>query len=328
MASLLPNNEEYESSSSNLALRAPLAPSSPNNEADGDRDRDHTPIIRPLLYRMYIACHILRLGTEARFSALVFLHRYAAAVLRSTTSTTTTTTTTTSHEDWKWVAAACLFLACKAEEEPRRLRDVINLAHMLLSTSSSATDDQNNNGNINHQNNKSIVTLQEDPPHLDEAYWAAKKKIVETEQVVLRWLAFDVSVSHPHRAVQLLLLKETTTTITTTEEDEEASSSSSAQNQLLLPIAFRRLNDALFHAPALKLGVLELACAAIELAKEEEEEDKEVHSPSEESNSSIHLRNDKDWWKKYNISEQGLFKAKTHLIEATALLKECADKAK
>jgi hypothetical protein len=302
MASLLPNEE----SSSNLALRAPLAPSETTTTNDLD---PITPVIRPLLYRMYIACHILRLGTEARFSALVFLHRYATAVAAHKGNDALLRSTTSSHEDWKWVAAACLFLACKAEEEPRRLRDVINLAHMLLSTS---TDDKNNG-----KKNTTVVTLKEDPPHLNEAYWAAKKKIVETEQVVLRWLAFDVSVSHPHRAVHLLLLETTT----------EKESSLSARNQLLLPIAFRRLNDALFHAPALKLGVLELACAAIELAKEEEKELRH-QSAEDSSGSSINLRNDKGCWKKYNISEQGLFKAKTHLIEATAFLKECADKAK
>jgi hypothetical protein len=200
MASLLPNEE----SSSSLVLRAPLAPS-PNK---ADRDRDHTPVIWPLLYRMYIACHILRLGTEARLSALVFLHQYATAVIAAhkgnnvvlhSSSSTTTTTTTSSHEDWKWVAAACLFLACKAEEEPRRSRDVINLAHMLLSTSLA---DNDNNGN-----NNNVVTLKEDPPHLDEAYWAAINNINKTEQVVLRWLAFDVLVSQPHLAVQLLLLE-------------------------------------------------------------------------------------------------------------------------
>ena len=33
--------------------------------------------------------------------------------------------------DFKWIFSACLFLACKSEEEPRRLRDVINCAHMI-----------------------------------------------------------------------------------------------------------------------------------------------------------------------------------------------------
>jgi hypothetical protein len=219
---------------------------------------------------MYIACHILRLGTEARFSALVFLHRYTRAVTKEGV---------VGHLDWRWVAAACLFLACKAEEEPRRLRDVINLAHMLLST------EEGDDG-------KETIYLHEEPPHLNEEYWEAKKKIVETEQVVLRWLAFDVSVSHPHRAVFLLLEKEDI-------------------RDKLLPVAFRRLNDVLFHGPALEHLVLELAAAAIELAREEVEAGKE--SMLKEG-----------WWKKYNISDDALLMAKNHLMEATHLLKECA----
>jgi len=205
---------------SDLALCAPL-------EFSSTSDDDYTPQIRPLLYRMYIACHILRLGTEARFSALVFLHRYTRAVSKEGVGATST------RMDWRWVAAACLFLACKAEEEPRRLRDVINLAHMLLSTEDG--DDGNE-----------VIALQEEPPHLNEEYWEAKKKIVETEQVVLRWLAFDISVSHPHRAVFLLLEKE-----------------DSNIRDTLLPVAFRRLSDILFHGPALQHLVLELASAAI-----------------------------------------------------------------
>lgn len=254
--SLLPNSSEF-------SLRPPLEPSVSTN--------DHTPQIRPLLYRMYIACYILRLGTEARFSALVFLHRYIRAVAKENTKN--------SHDrtDWRWVCAACLFLACKASEEPRRLRDVINLAHMMEWNETDGT-----------------INLQGEPPHLNEQYWEAKKKIVETEQVVLRWLAFDVSVSHPHRAVFLLLEKEGT-------RDE------------LMPVAFRRLNDILFHGPALQHSVLELASAAIELAREE------VQVGNADMNETTVTEN---WLKQYNISNESFLTTKNHLIEATNLLKE------
>ena len=256
------------SRSNDVAFRAPL-PTPPI--IDG---HDPTHRIRPLLYRMYIACHVLRLGTEARFSALVFLHRFAAAIPKDQPP-----------PEWKWVAAACLFLACKSEEEPRRLRDVINLAHMLLSdnTEPEASSD------VLYE-----LSIRSDPPPLNEAYWDIKKKIVETEQVVLRWLSFDVSVSHPHRAVILLLEKE-------------------SSRDILHPIAFRRLNDALFHGPALRHLVLELACASIALAVEEVKES-EICLP-------------KEWWSAY-VTEEALESAKKDLEEATDYLKRCSENSK
>jgi hypothetical protein len=256
------------SCSSDVAFRAPL----PTPPIDG---HDPTSHIRPLLYRMYVACHVLRLGTEARFSALVFLHRFAAAIPMDQPP-----------PEWKWVAAACLFLACKSEEEPRRLRDVINLAHMLLSDNNTEPEASSD---VLYE-----LSIRSDPPPLNEAYWDIKKKIVETEQVVLRWLSFDVSVSHPHRAVILLLEKE-------------------SSRDILHPIAFRRLNDALFHGPALRHLVLELACAAIALAVEEVKE------------SGIFLS--EEWWSPY-VTEEALQSAKKELEEATDYLKRCSENSK
>lgn len=243
-----------------LALRAPIL-SSVRQEENQTHHR-----IRPMLYRMYIACHILQLGYEARFTALVLFHRYTRAVKGD-------------GADPTWAAASCLFLACKAEEEPRRLRDVINLAHMLLSTS---------------RDESAHIVLKIEPPHLNEDYWDAKKKIVETEQIVLRWLAFDVSVSHPHRAVSLIL-----------EKDELV-------RDKIVPIAFRRLNDALFHGPALEHLALEMACAAIELARVE----------IEIGNVTLFKGR---WWGKFNVSNEALEETKKHLNEATYLLKQCAN---
>jgi hypothetical protein len=248
---------------SELSFRAPLM---------GFHGSEEIVDIVPVLSRMFIACNILGFGIETQFSALVFLHRYALAVAKDIH------TQHKSIRGWRWVAAACLFLACKAEEEPRRLRDVINLAHMLF-----AKEDKGN-----------AATIAENPPDLDEDYWEAKKKIVETEQIVLRWLAFDLSVSHPHRAVFLLLEKE-------------------PERDILIPVAFRRLNDALFHAPALKHSVLELTCASIELAEEELK-----------LGNGVSTR--RDWCTIYNISCDGIAAAKCRLVEATNRLKQCMEK--
>lgn len=225
--------------------------------------------ILPILSRMFIACNILRFEHETRFSALVFLHRYALAVAKNKG------TELKSIRDWRWVAGACLFLACKAEEEPRRLRDVINISHMLF-----AKDDRGN-----------TITTAEAPPDLNEGYWEAKQKLVETEQIVLRWLGFDLSVIHPHRVVALLLEKE-------------------PERDILILAAFRRLNDALFDPPALRHSVLELACASIELAEEELKLDDRVSTKS-------------DWCTSYSIPRDRINATKSRLIFATDGLKKC-----
>jgi hypothetical protein len=245
-------------------------PSPTNSDDEAPTDDPITEKIRPLLYRMYVAAHILKLGTEARYSALVLLHRYVHAVHRLHGKLQRPT---------RWVAAACIFLATKSEEEPRRLRDMINLAHMVLAD------------NEDKKYDSTIINMDKEPPSLDEGYWDTKKKIIETEQAVLRWLGFDAFVPHPHRAVALMLQH-----------------LPPGKQELLAPIVDRRLNDGLFHGPALRHGMLELATAAIELAQQELGESMLPHM-------------DQGWWKRYGVSDEDIRKATKHLQEATDLLK-------
>jgi hypothetical protein len=86
-----------------------------------------------------------------------------------------------------------------------------------------------------------------------------------------------------------------------------------SSRDILHPIAFRRLNDALFHGPALRHLVLELACAAIALAVEEVKE------------SGIVLP--EEWWNLY-VTEEALQSAKKELEEATDYLKRCSENTK
>jgi hypothetical protein len=148
---LLPHSE--------LAFRAPLS------KVNSPGSSNSNMLLFPVLSRMYIASDILRFQPETRFSALVFLHRYAITIDEERIQRHR------SISDWKWIAAVCLFLACKAEEEPRRLRDVINLVKMLFIC----------------EGNGNTVTMKEHPPNLNEDYWKAKAKIIETEQIVLRY---------------------------------------------------------------------------------------------------------------------------------------------
>ena len=292
-------------------------------------------VVEPiLLYKMYLGCHILRLGSEARYSALVFLHRYHIA------TNTRTQNEHKNNKDLKWVAAACLFLACKTEEQPRRLRDVINLAQMLFSSSESLEDDDGGSGNssnVNRSGSKKgkllddnemavatkIIKLQPKLlPDLNQEYWDCKKQIVKTEQDLLRWLSYDTSVSHPHRLVTILLL--------------EGETSSNNQSKLIIPFAFRRLNDGLFFQPALRHPILELAVAAIELAISEIEEsgsesedsktqgdDTTDNTPSSSCMGTIKTLLDK-YYKRYKLSKEDAHQAKQDLEEATKRLKRIA----
>ena len=284
-----------EDSSYDVALWTP--PLSNSHKANDDvltttEDDDDDAEIQPLLYRMYIACHVLRLGPEARFSALVLLHRYYAAITTTGSPNKDTRMVRTDDEEsvvWKWVAAACLFLACKIEEEPRRLRDVINLAHMILSSHTTASSSRVSAVNAPPTN----LRIHSHPPQLNEDYWNAKKKIIETEQIVLRWLAFDVSVIHPHRVVMWLLHHEHPPVQTN-----------------IQTVAFRRLNDALFSSRALRHPVLSLACAAIVLAMDEVQ---------------MIQRWPDQWWLSYQISNSTLESAKRDLEEATNALEQCSN---
>ena len=253
------------------------------------------------------------------------------------------------------------------------------------------------------------------PPSLnEEAYWDSKRKAIETESIVLRWLGFDCSVSHPHRAVywilekeievwqQLLLLsksksiqnqaqktaKEVTTTQTSSllldeknirlthpipagkqnydnaaadnnnhgtdnfnhsnddiifkiNNNNNGSTVTILRDKLLL-FSFRRLNDALFYPIALQWGIVEMACAALDLAVHRLEEVENgnnddvdgtsndtttllIHNNKDSSiknNSSISNKSffKKEWWKRYGVCNESFDGCRDSLKEATSYL--------
>jgi hypothetical protein len=231
---------------------------------------DHDLSLRPLLSSLFVACHVLRLSVATRFTCCILLHRYyiACPIDQRTDAVS-------------WVLAACLFLACKTEEEPRRLRDVINCANMIQwedideesssggskevtrkrprSSDRAIGDDKSDHVQATTTDTATgtcaIIQWDPQPPSLDETYWEGKETIVQTEQNVLRWLAFDTTVSHPHRAVLVILQQQQIFTELAPET-----------RAVLTSKAWRRLNDALFYVAALQHGILELAAASIYLA--------------------------------------------------------------
>ena len=253
------------------------------------------------LFRMYVACHVLRLASETRFTALVLLHRYGQAKQEATSSSSTEH----HQEEWPWIGAMCLFLACKSEDEPRRLRDVINMVEMVLSPPESTNKGVGRFHTGNDGCDESVIVMDMvHMPSLDGAYWESKKKAIETEQMVLRWLGFDSFVSHPHRAVFWVIERlmnshqsPGSSEATSGKKDQESfakipkkrkhdnttesskrdsycdknknafvESTNHSIRDRLLSLSSQRLNDALFYPQALQWGVIEMACASIDLA--------------------------------------------------------------
>lgn len=305
--------------------------SSPLQEDDGADDFASLPpkarlILRSMLCRMYASAEVMQLGSEARFTSLVLFHRYYLAsnvigtLSRKEATATDQKDGSSTHvavsEQWRehlgTVAASCLFLGCKVEEEHRRIRDVINLSHMFdfagargdtgidksaTPNGESVNDDQHPSATAND------VTIHiheaNSPPDLDDDYWKAKERIVATEQEVLRMLHFDVSVGHPHRAV-LLILDGLGIDVTTNE------------GRALANKSFVALNDALFYPPALRHGVLPMACGAIRLVAEngETKDDSKssggggVGAPiaADVSSSSAFL-SPGAWWRRFDVAD-------------------------
>ncbi|ETN82322.1 Cyclin protein [Necator americanus] len=87
---------------------------------------------------------------------------------------------------------ACLLLASKIEEEPRRTRDVYNVfyrleqLHKLRESGRAVTDD---------------TAARLKPPPLDISYVNTKNNIIKAERRLLATLGFVVHVKHPHKLI-------------------------------------------------------------------------------------------------------------------------------
>lgn len=338
-----------------MSLRAPLVIGANNNSSSSSIYDNPLPI--HLVCRMFVASDVLQVSPETRFTAIVLLYRYATVATTATKATAHVTTNCTASNnenennkdnddktDWPFVAGACLFLACKAEEEHRRLRDIVNVIFMILKTTtpsqSAAAAAKGTNSTAssssNHSNNKIPLFVSSQPPPLDDTYWNAKKRVIESEQTVLRWLGFDCYVSHPHRAIVHILQNDD---LSPKDDDGSSSSSTSSSSsssnhpnkRLLINTAFRRINDALFYPKALQqFSVLELACAAIELAVAEEMEEDNNAQENDET-TMLHLfakriTNQQPclWTQKYQLSRDSLSDCKRVLREASVVLEVLA----
>ncbi|XP_043076633.1 cyclin-L1 isoform X2 [Puntigrus tetrazona] len=125
------------------------------------------------------------------------------------------------------VAMACVNLASKIEESPRRVRDVINVFHHLRQG----------------KGKKST------PLVLDQNYINTKNQIIKAERRVLKELGFCVHVKHPHKIIVMYLQ---------VLECEK--------NQMLVQTAWNYMNDALRTNVFVRFEPETIACACIYLA--------------------------------------------------------------
>jgi hypothetical protein len=82
--------------------------------------------------------------------------------------------------NYETVAEACIGLASKIEEAPRRVRDVINVFH-----------------HIRQYRDKKEFS----PKFLDQAYVNEKNEVIKAERRILKELGFCVHVKHPHKFI-------------------------------------------------------------------------------------------------------------------------------
>uniref|UniRef100_A0A673N1N9 Cyclin-L1 n=1 Tax=Sinocyclocheilus rhinocerous TaxID=307959 RepID=A0A673N1N9_9TELE len=124
-------------------------------------------------------------------------------------------------------AMACVNLASKIEESPRRVRDVINVFHHL----------------------KQGKGKKSTPLVLDQNYINTKNQVIKAERRILKELGFCVHVKHPHKIIVMYLQ---------VLECEK--------NQMLVQTAWNYMNDALRTNVFVRFEPETIACACIYLA--------------------------------------------------------------
>lgn len=126
------------------------------------------------------------------------------------------------------VAMACVHLASKIEEEPRRVRDVLNVFHFLKGS----------------RGGKGCS-----PMPLDGSYISMKSQVIKAERRLLKELGFCVHVKHPHKIIVMYLQ------VLECEKNSE-----------LVQMAWNYMNDSLRTDVFLRFSAETVACACIYLS--------------------------------------------------------------
>lgn len=127
------------------------------------------------------AGRILKLPRVAVATAMVFFHRFYAKHSFA------------EHDRFE-VAVACLLLAAKTEEAPKKLNTVIDECHKLKYRGMAA-------GRIS-QNSPAHPTSSSSNGSLDpagEEFLKLKERILLLERVILHTIGFELSIDHPYK---------------------------------------------------------------------------------------------------------------------------------
>ncbi|KAJ7379576.1 Cyclin-L1 [Desmophyllum pertusum] len=87
--------------------------------------------------------------------------------------------------DGEIYSMACIFLAAKIEECPRRIRDVINVFHHIKQ----------------RRNARTIQPME----YMGNSYFNLKNQVIKAERRILKELGFCVHVKHPHKIIIMYL---------------------------------------------------------------------------------------------------------------------------
>lgn len=127
----------------------------------------------------------LKLPRVAVSTAMVFFHRFYAKQ------------SFTEHDRFE-VAVACLLLAAKTEEAPKKLKDVIQQCYTLKHRGIQAGRISQNSP---HHSSSTIATSGNALDEKSEEYVKLKERILLLERVILHTIGFELSIEHPYKGI-------------------------------------------------------------------------------------------------------------------------------
>ncbi|KRX35084.1 Cyclin-L2 [Trichinella murrelli] len=269
-----------------ITLENPILPaeilSNPPSLADG-MDYETERAVRfcgcDLIQRASI---LLRLPQVAAATGQIIFHRffYARSFLRCT---------------FDYVCMACIYLASKIEESPRRIRDVINVFHQLKQRRMIKQGLLSENKKF--LNTKRFIEPELMPTHIHVEFWKfmkiniwksrilpcaldhryvfLKNEVIKAERRILKELGFCVHVKHPHKLIYVFLKALNT-----------------LDNLSVLQKAWNFMNDSLRSDVFLRYAPETIACACVYMAARA---------------YSIPMPLEKPWWRLFNASDREIY---------------------
>lgn len=147
-----------------------------------------TPIpYHPTCLLVRAASQILGIPQPVTCTALTFVHRVYAH-------------SGSSIIPLRRVVQSCIFLACKVEEHPVKISDLINTVHILLTSSDQSTSSVNPPvREVYPELASSLLPLNSEPPiYVGSQYYEQKDLLLADERTILQLLEYEVSIRFPH----------------------------------------------------------------------------------------------------------------------------------